>query len=72
MTGAVSGATNEAVAPVLSNYLYGKKPNELSQEQKDTITSILSLTTAITTYTTTGGSVVDAVNGAEIGRVGVE
>ncbi|OOS08100.1 Pre-toxin domain with VENN motif-containing protein [Moraxella cuniculi DSM 21768] len=73
ITGAVSGATNEAVAPVLSNYLYGTKdPSELSQEQKDTITSILSLTTATTAYSTTGGSVADAVNGAEIGRVGVE
>ncbi|VEG12946.1 Possible hemagglutinin (DUF637) [Moraxella cuniculi] len=70
--GALSAVGSEAVAPVLSNYLYGKKPNELSQDEKDTITSILSLTTAITTYTTTGGSVADAVNGAEIGRVGVE
>ncbi|WP_158078466.1 VENN motif pre-toxin domain-containing protein, partial [Moraxella cuniculi] len=39
---------------------------------KDTITSILNLTTATTAYGTTGGSVADAVNGAEVGRVGVE
>ncbi|VEG13729.1 VENN motif pre-toxin domain-containing protein [Moraxella cuniculi] len=63
---------SEAIAPALSKFLFGKKPNELSQEQKDTITSILNLTTAITAYSTTGGSVADAVNGAEIGRVGVE
>ncbi|OOS05702.1 hypothetical protein B0189_06125, partial [Moraxella cuniculi] len=72
MTGAASAISNEAIAPILANYLYGKKPNELSQEQKDTITSILNLTTVTTAYSTTGGSVADAVNGAEIGRVGVE
>lgn len=72
-TGAISGATNEAVAPVLSNYLYGTNdPSELSQEQKDTITSILNLATVTTTYTATDGSAADAVSSAEVGKVGVE
>nr|WP_263077396.1 VENN motif pre-toxin domain-containing protein [Moraxella nasicaprae] len=72
-TGAVSAVSNEAVAPVLSNYLYGTKETKtLSQEQKDTITSILNLATATTIYTATDGSTTDAVSGAEIGKVGVE
>ncbi|UXZ04807.1 VENN motif pre-toxin domain-containing protein [Moraxella nasicaprae] len=72
-TGAISGVANEAVAPVLSNYLYGTKETKtLSQDQKDTITSILNLATATAIYTATDGSTTDAVSGAEIGKVGVE
>ncbi|STZ10181.1 Hemolysin precursor [Moraxella caviae] len=72
-TGAMSGAANEAGAKVLANYLYqGKDPQDLTQEQKDTITSILNLATATTIYTTTDGSTTDAVSGAEIGKVGME
>ncbi|WP_170161424.1 VENN motif pre-toxin domain-containing protein [Moraxella cuniculi] len=71
ITGAVSAVGSEAVTPILSDFLFGKKPNELSQEQKDTITSILSLTTVTTAYSTTG-DVSSAVSGAEVGRVGVE
>ncbi|WP_170161420.1 VENN motif pre-toxin domain-containing protein [Moraxella cuniculi] len=69
--GALSAAGSEAVTPILSDFLFGKKPNELSQEQKDTITSILNLTTVTTAYSTTG-DVSSAVNAAEVGRVGVE
>ena len=72
-TGAISGAANEAAAPILSNYLYGTKdPSELNQEQKDTITNILNLATVTTAYTATDGNTTDAVSGAEIGKVGVE
>lgn len=72
-TGTISGATNEAVAPVLSNYLYGTNdPSELNQDQKDTITSILNLTTAAAAYTATDGNAADAVSAAEVGKVGVE
>ena len=72
-TGALSGASSEVAAPALANYLYGTNdPEALSQEQKDTITSILNLTTAATAYTVTDGSAADAVSGAEIGKVGVE
>ncbi|MFL1733046.1 VENN motif pre-toxin domain-containing protein [Moraxella oculi] len=72
-TGALSGAGSEVAAPALANYLYGTKdPSELSQEQKDTITSILSLTIAAAAYTATDGSTTDAVSGAEIGKVAFE
>lgn len=37
-TGALSGATSEAVTPALSDFLFNTKdPSELNQEQKDTI-----------------------------------
>ncbi|OAU98986.1 hypothetical protein AO382_2253 [Moraxella catarrhalis] len=72
-TGALSGATSEAVAPALSGFLFNTKdPSELNQDQKDTITSILNLATVATAYTTTGGNVTDTVNAVEVGKVGVE
>ena len=71
-TGALSGATSEATAPILATYLYGKDPQELTQEQKDTIVSILNLATVTTAYTATDGSTADAVSAAEVGKVGVE
>ncbi|VEG13731.1 VENN motif pre-toxin domain-containing protein [Moraxella cuniculi] len=72
MTGALSAVGSEAVTPILSDFLFGKKPNELSQDEKDTIANIVSLVTATTTYTTTGGDVANTVNAVEVGRVGVE
>ena len=72
-TGVLSGATSEAVAPALANYLYGtNEPSELNQEQKDTIVSILNLATVTTAYTATDGNTTDAMSAAEIGKVGVE
>ena len=71
-TGALSGATSEAVAPVLSNYLYGTKdPSELNQEQKDTIVSIITLGTASIAYGAMGDVSV-AVNTSEVGKGVVE
>lgn len=71
-TGALSGATSEYTAPILASYLYGKDTKELTQEQKDTITSIISLGTAGIAYGASDGSVSDAVNAGEVGKVGVE
>lgn len=45
-----------------------KDPENLTQEQKDTIVSILNLATVTTTYTATDGNVADTVNGSEIGK----
>lgn len=57
----------------MANYLYGtNEPSELTQEQKDTIISILNLATVTTAYTATDGNTTDAVSAAEIGKVGVE
>lgn len=66
-----SGATSEKTAPILASYLYGKDPQELSQEQKDTVTSIITLGTAGIAYGATG-DVSGAVNAGEVGKVGVE
>lgn len=65
-TGALAGATSEKTAPILSAYLFGKDPQELSQEQKDTITSIITLGTAGIAYGATG-DVSGAVNAGEVG-----
>ncbi|OBX82782.1 VENN motif pre-toxin domain-containing protein [Moraxella nonliquefaciens] len=71
-TGAISGAANEAAAPILSNYLYGtNEPSELNQEQKDTITSIITLGTASIAYGAMGDVSV-AVNASEVGKGAVE
>ncbi|MDO4450022.1 MAG: hypothetical protein Q4B79_03560 [Moraxella sp.] len=59
-TGALSGATSEKAAPILATYLYGKDTKDLTQEQKDTIVSILNLTTATVAYTATDRSTADA------------
>ena len=71
-TGALSGAGSEVAAPALANYLYGTKdPSELNQEQKDTITSIITLGTASIAYGAMGDVSV-AMSGSEIGKGAVE
>lgn len=71
-TGALSGATSEAVAPALSDFLFNTKdPKELTQEQKDTITSIITLGTASIAYGAMGDVSV-AVNASEVGKGAVE
>lgn len=60
-------------APILASYLYNTKdPEELTQEQKDTLTSIISLATVSVTHTTTNGDVANVVSASEVGKVGVE
>ena len=57
-TGALSGAGSEVAAPALANYLYGTNdPEALSQEQKDTIISILSLATVATNTVVNNGDI---------------
>nr|WP_176451274.1 VENN motif pre-toxin domain-containing protein [Moraxella bovis] len=71
-SGALAGATSEVAAPILAEYLYHTDdPEKLTQEQKDTITSIITLAGATATYSATG-DVGDAVNASEVGKVGVE
>jgi len=71
-TGALSGATSEAVAPALSDFLFNTKdPKELTQEQKDTIVSIITLGTASIAYGAMGDVSV-AVNASEVGKGAVE
>ena len=71
-TGALSGASSEVAAPALSDFLFNTKdPKELTQEQKDTITSIITLGTASIAYGAMGDVSV-AVNASEVGKGVVE
>uniref|UniRef100_UPI000A4D031F hypothetical protein n=1 Tax=Moraxella oblonga TaxID=200413 RepID=UPI000A4D031F len=69
-SGALAGASSEKVAPILSDFLFNTKNlKELSQEQKDIITSIISLTSTATAYGVTGG-VGGAINTSEVEKKG--
>lgn len=69
----LSAAGSEAAAPALAKFLYPDTPKEeLTQEQKDTITNIITLSAAATTYTTTNGDVASSVSAAEVGKGAVE
>jgi len=71
-TGALSGAGSEVAAPALSDFLFNTKdPKELTQEQKDTITSIITLGTASIAYGAMGDVSV-AVSASEVGKGAVE
>ncbi|VEG13181.1 Possible hemagglutinin (DUF638) [Moraxella cuniculi] len=72
ITGALSAVGSEAAAPALSKFLFGKDSKELTQDEKDIITNIITLATVSTAYTITDGDVSSAVSAAEVGRVGVE
>ncbi|OBX85313.1 hypothetical protein [Moraxella nonliquefaciens] len=57
-TGALSGAGSEVAAPALSDFLFNTKdPKELTQEQKDTIVSILNLATVATNTVVNNGDI---------------
>ena len=70
--GALSAASSEAAAPTLSKFLFGKDSKELTQDEKDTITNIITLATASTAYAITDGDVAGSVSAAEIGKEAVE
>ena len=71
LTGGLSAAAGEATAPLLSKYLYQTEdPSELTAEQKDTISSITSITGTVIGAST--GNVTDAVNAGETAKVAVE
>ena len=69
--GALSAASSEAAAPALSKFLFGKDSKELTQDEKDTITNIITLATTSTAYAITDGDVAGSVSAAELGRAGV-
>ena len=70
LTGGVSAGTAEAAAPLLSQLLYEKDTNELTAEQKDTVSSIVSALGAGIGATTGNSS--EAANSAEISKVAAE
>lgn len=71
LTGGISASAGEATAPVISNFLFDtKNPDELTAEQKDTLSSITSALGLGIGATT--GSASDAANAAETSKVAVE
>lgn len=67
----MSAVAGEATAPLLMEYLYQTDdPDELTAEQKDTISVITGLVG--TTIGATTGNVTDAVNAGETAKVAVE
>ena len=71
LTGGLGASAGEGTAIILSKYIYKvDNPNELTAEQKDTISSIASLTGVALGATT--GNVTDAVNAGETALVAVQ
>ena len=71
LTGGLSAGAGEATAPILSKFLYDTEdPNELTAEQKDTISAITGVVVGFIGVTT--GSTSNAANSAETSVVAVE
>ena len=70
MAGLATGA-GEAFTPTLSNWLYGKPPQELSADQKQTLSNIVGLG-AVGFTASMGGSGTDIANSASLAQIGVE
>ncbi len=71
LTGGLSAGAGEATAPLLMAYLYETDdPDELTAEQKDTISVITGFVGS--TIGATTGNVTDAVNAGETSKVAVE
>ena len=70
MAGLTTGA-GEAFTPTLSNWLYGKPPQELSADQKQTLSNIVGLGAAGFTASM-GGSGANITNSANLAQIGVE
>ncbi|MBP6344676.1 MAG: VENN motif pre-toxin domain-containing protein, partial [Neisseriaceae bacterium] len=65
LSGALAAGGAEALAPTLTHFLYGKKLDELSADEKQTISSIISLGGA-GVGALVGGSGSDAVSGGQL------
>jgi filamentous hemagglutinin len=71
LTGALAAGGAEAMAPLLSNYLYGKDASDLDPEQKETLSAIASLAgNAIGGML--GNSAADVIGGGQAARAAVE
>ena len=71
LAGGLSAGTAEAAAPVISQWLYGKAPNELSAEEKSTLSNITGLLGA-GTGALAGGSTENAAVGNLAAKNAVE
>ena len=70
LSATISGGGAEALAPHLASWMYGVKPEDLTSEQKQTISTVISLGSAAIGATT--GDTTDIVSSSVAGRVAVE
>ncbi len=71
LAGGLAAAGAEATTPILSQWLYGKKPVDLTADEKATISAIAGLTGAAT-GATVGGSMADVAQGNQAGHIAVD
>ena len=69
--GTFAAAGAEATTPILSQWLYGKKPLDLTADEKATISAIADLIGAAT-GATVGGSMADVPQGNQAGHIAVD
>ncbi|WP_239423807.1 VENN motif pre-toxin domain-containing protein [Snodgrassella communis] len=71
LAGGLAAAGAEATAPILSQWLYGKNPADLTADEKATISAIAGLTGAATGVAV-GGSMADVAQGDQAGHIAVD
>ena len=71
VTGGIAAAGTEALAPVVSKWLYGKDTKDLTSDEKNTISSIVGLAGAAT-GAIVGGSKTDVAQGSQAGLTSVD
>lgn len=71
VTGLITAAGTEAMAPVLSQWLYEKDAKDLTADEKATVSAIAGLAGAAT-GAAIGGSMADVVQGNQAGHIAVD
>ncbi|WP_239423805.1 VENN motif pre-toxin domain-containing protein [Snodgrassella communis] len=71
LAGGLAAAGAEATAPILSQWLYGKNPADLTADEKATVSAIAGLTGAATEVAV-GGSMADMAQGNQAGHTAVD
>ncbi|WP_370386819.1 VENN motif pre-toxin domain-containing protein [Snodgrassella alvi] len=71
LAGALAAGGSEAIAPVVSKWLYDKEPKDLTAEEKATVSAISGLAGAAT-GAVAGGSMADAAQGNQAAHTAVD
>ena len=71
LAGGLAAAGTEALAPVVSKWLYGKESKDLTADEKATVSSIIGLAGAAT-GAAVGGSMADVAQGNQAGHTAVD
>lgn len=70
LTAGLSAGGAEIIAPILADWMYDKEPKDLTSEEKNTISAIISLGSAAVGATT--GETTDVISSSVAGTVAVE